>query len=45
MSDKSKARRAHREAQQEKQAKRVIMWIAIGLLVLAIACCAVFIAD
>lgn len=36
MSEKSKARRARREAQQEKQAKRVITWIIVGLLVIAV---------
>lgn len=38
MSEKSKLRRAKREAQQEKQAKKVITWIAAVLVVFAVAC-------
>ena len=36
MSQKSKVRHARREAQEERQAKKVMTWIAGGLLVLAI---------
>lgn len=42
MSDKGKARRARREAMQEQQAKSVIKWICVGLIVLAIVFYAVF---
>ena len=37
MSQKSKVRHAQREAQQEKQAKKVITWIFTALVVLALA--------
>ncbi len=37
MSQKSKVRHAQREAQQEKQAKKVITWIFAALVVLALA--------
>lgn len=36
MSQKSKVRHAQREAQQEKQAKKVINWIFAALVVLAV---------
>ncbi len=36
MNQKSKARHAHQEAQQEKQAKKVITWIFAVLIVLAV---------
>lgn len=36
MSEKSKMRRAQREAKQQKQAKRVINWIFGALIVLAL---------
>ncbi|HIV83726.1 MAG TPA: hypothetical protein H9992_04060 [Candidatus Prevotella intestinigallinarum] len=36
MSDKGKARRAAYEAQQEKKAKRVVNWIFVALVLLAI---------
>ncbi len=36
MSDKGKARRAAYEAQQEKKARRVVNWIFIVLVLLAI---------
>ncbi len=36
MSQKSKIRHAQREANQEKQAKRVITWIFVALIVLAV---------
>lgn len=36
MSQKSKARHALREAQQERQAKKVITWIFAALVVLAV---------
>lgn len=38
MSEKSKIRRARREARQERQAKEVIMWIAVALVIIAILC-------
>ncbi len=37
MSQKSKVRHANREAQQEKQARKVITWIFAALVVLAVA--------
>ena len=37
MSQKSKVRHAQREAQQEKQARKVITWIFAALVVLAVA--------
>ena len=37
MSQKSKVRHANREAQQEKQARKVITWIFASLVVLAVA--------
>ena len=37
MSNNNKLRRARREAEQEKQAKSVITWIIVALLVLAFA--------
>ncbi|WP_199897196.1 hypothetical protein [Prevotella dentasini] len=37
MSEKSKQHRKLREAQQERQAKKVIKWIIICLFLLAIA--------
>ena len=37
MIQKSKARHAQREAQEEKQAKKVITWIFAALVVLALA--------
>lgn len=36
MSQKSKLHRAKREAEQEKQAKNVIKWIGIVLVLLAV---------
>ncbi len=36
MSEKSKTNRAKREARQEKQARNVIKWLSIALLVCAI---------
>lgn len=36
MSEKSKQRRARREAKQEQQAKNIIGWIFGGLILLAI---------
>ena len=36
MSQKSKTRHAQREANQEKQAKRVVTWIFVALIVLAV---------
>jgi len=36
MSEKGKARRARREAMQEKQAKQVIKWICGALIVFAV---------
>lgn len=36
MSQKSKIRHAQREANQEKQAKRVVTWIFVALIVLAV---------
>ena len=36
MSQKSKVRHANREAQQEKQARKVITWIFAALVVLAV---------
>lgn len=36
MSQSSKKHRAEREARQEKQAKSVINWICVGLLILAV---------
>jgi len=36
MSQKSKLHRAQREAQQEKQAKNVIKWIAIAFVLIAL---------
>jgi flagellar basal body-associated protein FliL len=36
MSQNSKKHRAQRDARQEKQAKSVINWIFIGLIILAI---------
>ena len=38
MSQKSKIRQAKHEAQEEKQAKKVIAWIFGVLVMLAIAC-------
>lgn len=43
MSNKSKARRAKREAMQEKQAQQVIKWICGALIVFAIVFVAVYI--
>ncbi len=43
MSQKSKIRKAKREAEQEKQAKKVITWIFVALVILALAFIAVFI--
>ena len=37
MSQKSKVRHANREAQQEKQARKVITWIFAAFVVLAVA--------
>lgn len=37
MSERSKQNRRKRELKQEKQAKRVIVWIAAVLILLAIA--------
>lgn len=37
MSQKSKVRHAQREAQEEKQAKKVVTWIFAALVVLAVA--------
>lgn len=36
MNDKRKARRAAYEARQEKEGKRVVLWIGIVLIVLAL---------
>ena len=36
MSERSKRRRALREARQEKQAKTVIKWIFFALIILAV---------
>ncbi|WP_199220716.1 hypothetical protein [Prevotella sp. oral taxon 376] len=41
MSERSKIRRAQREARQEKQARKVIMWIG-GLLVVFALCLLVY---
>ena len=41
MSERSKARRAQREAKQEKQAKKVIMWIG-GVLAVLTLCLLVY---
>ncbi len=41
MSERSKIRRAQREARQEKQARKVIMWIA-GFLVVFALCLLVY---
>lgn len=41
MSQKSKTRHAQQEAQQERQAKKVITWIFAGLVVLAVVFLAV----
>ena len=35
MSQKSKAKRHLREKKEEKQAKKIIAWIAVGLLAIA----------
>jgi flagellar basal body-associated protein FliL len=37
MSDNGKLRRAQRAAKQEKQAKGIIKWIFIALIILAVA--------
>lgn len=42
MSQSSKKNRAQRAVRQEKQAKSVINWICVGLLILAIAFLAVY---
>lgn len=36
MSQKNKMRQAQREANQEKQAKKVITWIFVALIILAL---------
>ncbi|MCH3981890.1 MAG: hypothetical protein LKE41_08290 [Prevotella sp.] len=36
MSERSKIRRAQRDAKQEKQAKKVINWIFAALIILAL---------
>ncbi|CCX63630.1 putative uncharacterized protein [Prevotella sp. CAG:1058] len=36
MSQKNKMRQARREANQEKQAKKVITWIFVALIILAL---------
>lgn len=45
MSERSKIRRAQREAKQERQAKRVIAWICGILLLLAICFLVIIISN